>query len=265
MVVDVTRHSAFRLGKQFALSTLVCLLNFRCVTLRGDDRSRNGMNPDRLAYIPARTAILPCQRWPSTSSFESLRLTNASKEEISAICTAFDEFIIAGFESQPFMQGMTPRFVQKLLSQATPPVTINAGFATWQREAQDCTDCDTPLEFYTRSIAQRETWRMWLHQTSKATRDADAMLIPFLVYAYKDKVNNRGVVEARRVGGVLIILIDTSTGEVIWSQTRDAEVSNKKLQTDPGSNQLEVPTTDTLLSRLLTQDLWLEYPGRQSE
>jgi len=224
-----------------------------------------GIQADRLAYIPARVSILPCQRWPNAATYRSLRLSNFSKEEVAAICNAIDEFILAGFDQQPFMHGLTPKYVTRLLSLAVPPVTLEAGFETWKREAQDCSECKDSLNFYQRSIAERESWRLWLSQFSKASRDSDAIFIPFLLYAYKDKINDRGMIEARRVAGVSLMLIDTNNGNTIWSRSRDAEVSNKKLQTDPSSNQLESPGIDVLQSRLLTSDLWLDYPGRQAE
>src|SRR5438105_3830089 len=126
-----------------------------CLWSKVSLEGRYGIQDVKKAYIPARTAVAPCQKWPSFASFEELHLTNFSPEEQASLCNAFDEFVLNGFDSQPYMQGISPRLVTKLLAEASPPFSIESGFEHWKRQETDCVSCRDPLKYYQTSIEPR--------------------------------------------------------------------------------------------------------------
>ena len=224
--------------------------------------SIQGIQVDYGAYIPARISVSNAVIWPSFASFKALTLSNSSKEEYAALSGAVDEFVLAGFDNQPFMQGLSPKLVSKLTSEILPPINLVHGFESWRSRTTVCENCRDVISFYRESIALRSDWQIFLAEWSARTRQSDAILVPLIVSSFADVFNDRGIVQARRHAEVALFLIDTNTGKLIWARTRRVEVVNKKLQTDPNVKDLNQPGIDVLKSRLLTSDLWIDFPGR---
>ena len=228
-----------------------------------------GVQPAYAAYIPARTAILPCMSWPRSLTFPALKLSNASPEEVTALCQSFDEFVLRGFDQQPFMQGMTPKLVQRLVEQAQAQnpqfIPIHLAINNFWTMKSSCYFCRSIRDFYVQGgPSDSSEWRRWLQQFSDANRHADALLAPVLIHSYSDAINDRGLIIARRTASVGLLLISTLDGNLIWAREREAQAFREKLQTDPAASSLTSPPLEALKERLLTQDLWLNFPGRKN-
>ncbi len=219
-----------------------------------------GIQSEFGAYIPARISVAECQSWPTFASFKNLALSNSTKEENAALAQAVDEFVLSGFDNQPFMQGLSPKLISKLTSEIQPAIILSNGFENWRPRREVCGNCSDVLSYYRESIVNNAPWRVFLGEWSMRTRHSDAVFIPFIVSFYSNTINDRGVIKAFRTAEIAFFLIDTDTGKLIWGRTRRAEVSNKKLQSDP--KDISLPGIDVLKSRLLTSDLWIDFPGR---
>ena len=88
-------------------------------------------------------------------------------------------------------------------------------------------------------------------------------MIPFLLSANTRLEDDRGVWQSIRSGALAILLIDTNDGSLIWSGGRESDVIYKALVNSTNKSEMKEPPLDDLKRRLLTDALWLEFPGRQ--
>jgi hypothetical protein len=241
------------------LSLLSVLSAIGCAT--PDATDRYGVQTNFASLIPARISVLPCRSWPSTSRFVGQPLSNTSNEEFSKICTGFDEFVIDGFKNQPFMRGFSPKAVGKLLDTAKQTALLKEIDMLWRPANIDCSKCRSPMKFYTTAIADQQLWRMWLNQLSKATRNADAILLPFVSYHFTNREDDRGLDVAKRSIGIALLLIDTGTGKLIWSGGRESYAANIDVP-KTGAEQVQPPAIEAVLARIFVEDVWKEFPGR---
>lgn len=217
------------------------------------------MQAEQLARIPARIAVLPCRLWPEGSRFAGQKELKLSAEAISKLCQQLDPFILRGFEGQPYMRGLSPRVLQKLLDQNTQSQYLAGLDELWFRPGIACSHCKHPASYYREVIAPRQEWRTWLVKLAKYTSQSDAILLPLIVGAGQGEINDRGLAFGYRQAEIALLLIDTNNGELIWIGGRDAEIRLPKLE----SQDLVLPSEEDLWSRLLVPDIWMEFPGRQ--
>lgn len=260
---DCSYRSAFLVFAAAVLSAVGC-------TPPLPDEVPFGVSPTKAGYIPARIALVSCMSWPERSSrMKSQAFTTANVEDTGKLCAEFDQFVAAGFDNQPFMKGYSPKFVERLYGAAGMTPQLNLAIAQqWQAKIGDCATCATPAAFYNASIAPRKQWTVWLSEFSKSTATkettgADALLLPIIVHYSVANENDRGLVVARRSAFVSMLLIDISSGELIWSGGREADVVSKAYAEDPRAKTLQPPDQEELKRRLFTDALWLGFPGRQ--
>ncbi len=223
-----------------------------------------GIQDGHLGYVPARIAIVPCRVWPAGARFESLPLSSAKDLEMAALCTAFDAQVVAAFEGQPYMKGFSPKFVATRLTEAGRAGALAEIETLWRHGTNDCMSCSSAPAFYTKSITPRTDWVAWLASFSTAVRNADAILMPFVMYAYEKTYNDRGLVVAERAAGLSLLLVDTGTAELLWAGGRQAVVPAKRLEsTSPPKEPLVPPPWEVLHERVFAEDLWRDFPGRQ--
>ncbi len=239
---------------------LIALTGVACAAPRSTIQM--GMQPEYTTHVPARTAVLPCQRWPEQSRYAGLPLSNAEAEEFALLCSRIDEFILNGFKDQPYMRGFSPKAVAKLLQQAGQEGLVAKLPSLWQHQADSCGTCTNAAAYYRASIAARTPWRSWLGEFSAAARNADALLLPFVTYAYSDTINDRGLLVARRVLSMTILLIDTNNGDLIWAGGRSTQATNQRLMAAASTAAPAPPTWESACDRLLTEDIWRQFPGR---
>lgn len=235
-----------------------------CTTIYPED-SPFGVSPTKAGYIPARMALSSCMTWPERASrMRGQPLSTASAEEMQKLCSEFDQFVAGGFENQPFMNGLSPKYTEQMYRSATGNATLRQSITKeWQAKPDDCAPCRNVPAFFNASIAPRKDWGVWLSKFSSATKGTDALLIPMVVYYSTTKEDERGLLVARRSALATLLLVDTSTGELIWSGGREAEVVSKSFAEDPASKTLAPPGPEELYRRLFTDALWLGFPGRQ--
>lgn len=250
----------------FPVTRLIMLALIFVSCVRGQQQDdKFGITPTRKGFVPARIALVQCMTWPASATrVKNMPLTNRPREELTALCEDFDKYVSDGFDNQPFMKGLSPRFVEKLYTTAglTPPVP-EALANEWKAAAGDCQNCTSLPALYSSSIRPRKSWQIWLANFSKATKGADALMVPLLMSANTRIEDDRGVLKSIRSGAIAILLIDTNDGSIIWSGGREADVVYKALVNSTSRSEMKEPPLEDLKRRLLTEAIWLEFPGRQ--
>ncbi len=223
----------------------------------------NGVASEHAGYVPARIAVINCQMWPSGARYKKQPLTNVPEGDLAPLCAKLDEFVLSGFKDQPYMRGYSPAWVEKFLEQANAAGLSKELPKLWAHQKSDCKDCMSAASFYKNSIEARTDWRLWLSKFSDSVRHADAVLMPFITYAYDSEYTDRGLVVAKRAVGVSILLVDTNAGYLLWSSARDAYSSSQKLFASNVDSKPALPGWDEVYQRSFVEDLWAEFPGRQ--
>ena len=220
-----------------------------------------GLQLNHSSFVPARVAVLHCQEWPNGARYKTLPLTNFSKDDVQQICKKFDDFVINGYDGQPYMRGISQKGVKRRLDKKLGEEFLQKVSSLWQHLETDCQNCTNPAQFYTLSIAERQQWRQWLVELSKNAKSADAVLLPMVTYGYNRTVNDRGVMVQEKGAGLTMLLIDTNNGYLLWAGGREAVSSNQSFHDN--NAPLEPPTDKSLYQRLFTDDIWKDFPGRQ--
>jgi hypothetical protein len=232
-----------------------------CVT--GQPAATYGVQPDSLGYVPAAIAILPCRPWPPGARFLELPLSSAKDQEIEALCAGLDAFVVKGFTDQPYMRGYSPKAVLRDLEKAGKSALLQSLSDTWRHNETSCLDCPSAPAYYQASLARRPEWQAWLTQLSESVRNVDAVLLPFVTFAYDKRYEDRGVDVAERAAGVTLLLVDTGRGQLIWAGGREASAPAKRLGRAGQAEALASPPWSQVTERLFTEDVWRDFPGRQ--
>lgn len=235
-----------------------------CATTKIFDE-KYGIDAKRIGYVPARIALLNCMVWPtSATKIEDLAPSNRPTDETTSLCEEFDKYVADGFDNQPFMKGLSPRLVEKMYTNAGLLPEIFTSISTeWAAKDSDCQNCRTLPSMYKISIKPRRSWQIWLSKLSSATKGADAVMIPLILSTNTRLENDRGMQLSIRSGAIGILLIDTNDGSLIWSGGRQAEVIYRAFANSVSAKSLREPPLDDLKRRLLTDAIWIDFPGRQ--
>lgn len=220
-----------------------------------------GIQDQAVAFIPARIAVLPCKVWPRGLNYKGLPLSNIASEKIQDLCTKTDSFIIDGFTDQPYMRGISPSIVSQLLEKNEKPELLDEMSQTLLSES-GCSDCNSPITYYKKAISDQKDWRIWLNSFSRAVANSDAVLLPFVIFSYEGRTNDRGIETSYRQAGLLLFLIDTNSGKLVWAGGRQAEIKNQGEPYD--SKKPDIPSWQALEQRLFVSDIWQDFPGRQN-
>jgi hypothetical protein len=238
---------------------LLLLAHFGCTTT--SDKAKSGIQTGYAGFVPARIGVFDCMMWPQAAAFQKLPESNLPKEQINKICSSLNDYVIAGFEDQPFMHGISPKIVNQLLEAKGGKIAARIEKA-WARNAGDCDKCENPIDYYRTSIQKRPDWILLLTELSDTLAHADAILIPMISYARSSQYVDRGLDVAEIRAGTALLLINTSNGDLIWASQRESLADTKRLVSDKISGK-EPPSLEVLLSRLLTDEMWREFPGKQ--
>ncbi|NRA63604.1 MAG: hypothetical protein HRU19_03930 [Pseudobacteriovorax sp.] len=241
-------------------AVMFCCVLISCTTT---PKGKYGIQPGQLAFIPSRIAVLACRPWPKSSPFKLNPKTLISNDEMNSLCQAVDKFIIDGFRNQPYMRGLSPKVVDALLEKANLQGHNEKIPSLWHQNEDSCIYCTDPMSYYTESISKRETWVLWLNEFSGKVYRADAILLPMITYAHHGVINDRGLEKAYYRAGIVLLLIDTANGQLIWAGGRDAVVQKRKLISEL-SEPIIKPSQDDVIDRLLLNDIWQGFPGRQN-
>ena len=224
-----------------------------------------GINPMRTGFVPARIALAPCIAWPDRSTkILGLPFINRPANETAELCQELSKYMAEGFDNQPFMKGISQKLTEKLFGANSQILSLADSIGQeWVSQSKDCQTCGTLPSFYNSSIKPRPTWQIWLNNFAATTKGSDAILIPMVLSLNTRDGDDRGILESIRSGAVAMLLIDTNDGSLIWSGGREAEVINKALANTTTRTQMKSPPALDLQRRLVTDALWLEFPGRQ--
>lgn len=226
------------------------------------DRLPSGISSEYSGYVPARIAVLQCQQWPEGAQFGSRILSRSSSEDLARLCKKYDEFVLQGFKDQPYMRGFSPSSVQKILDDAGESTILQSLPAIWSKSPTKCMNCENPQSVYFQTIKDLKDWREWLRHFSSKTRFADAVLLPFLVTAYETQNIDRGAYVHTRGAMISLLLVDTTSGVLLWSGMRHA-TADQQIFADAGGGFPPSPDWGIVEDRLFTEDVWKDFPGRQ--
>lgn len=222
-----------------------------------------GVQANHLAHIPARIAVTPCRKWPQGALYAGQKKIEVSDTEVAALCTHFDAYVLQGFDGQPYMRGLSPSVVSKLLARTPQGAQLEQLEELWFRPSQVCEGCRNPTSYYKEVVASRVDWRQWLSSISRETTSSDAILIPFLSEAQGDVINDRGIFYASRHAEIVMILIDTNNGELIWSGGKKADIRIPLENKPEDEKTVQLPSWEELKKRIFVPEIWSEFPGRQ--
>ena len=232
---------------------LILMGSNSCVTK--DSSLSEGTQPSFLGYVPTRIVVFPCRTWPKHAQIAALPAANISNKILTETCSAFDSKVLQAFENQPYMNGISPKALQKVLTDH--PTKLSDIDQLWERDATTCLDCTDPGAFYRRSIAARIPWRTWLQQIADRTKDGDAILMPFIISMQQNQFTDRGIPMMRHSGTVALLLIDSRNGDLIWFRSRTAILDQLAQSITAAHNPW-----DLLRQRLWIPYLWDGFPGR---
>lgn len=227
--------------------------------------TRFGVQPEQLAHIPALSAIVPCRLWPQTAGFPKLTATELPPAETATVCAAFDKFILDGFSDQPYMRGLSPNVVQQLLKKKgrEAEAMLSDLEKPWGI-TKPCSTCENVAAYYSKEVGPNVAWRQWLNAFSRATADADSVLIPFITEAKMGVINDRGLFYAVRSASVALLLVDSNNGDLIWAGGNQAESRIPLKERPADEKSVQLPPWDDVFKRLFQNEIWLDFPGRQN-
>lgn len=223
--------------------------------------SIQGVQEGFIGFVPARTAVASCMIWPRHLNFKNLGPINASSEDIEDICQRVDKFVLESFRNQPYVKGYSPKAVAKLLAKQTPTYSFSGLEAHWKNKEKACESCPNVSSYYLEVVREIREWKLWLGEVSARVKNCDALLVPVLHHAFERARLDRGVRMTERGLGLTVLLISTNDAGLIWSRSRNA-LANHKFVAKQGDQESKLPKWDSAISRLLSQSLWLDYPGR---
>ncbi len=229
-----------------------------CVSLEDPDNIL-GLGQEYQSFVPARMGVLACQGWPERAKYDGILPTNANATDFSTICETYDRFILKSFTNQPLVKGFTPKLVRQYLEKSARPTLLQEFSGFWQ--TNENRTYQSPLVVYRHSVYQDNGWLKWLHDFSKATNYADAVLLPFVLHANEARVNDRGILLSTRSLKIALLLIDSNNGKIIWSGEEGSEYSNKEFSDYHASNYPEFPDWQLLFERVFSDRLWFKFPG----
>jgi hypothetical protein len=265
MLNSENRSHPSALGRLVRRGSLVGLLLScvaGCVTT-GTEEPSYGVQSGHEGFVPARIAIMPCQKWPVGTQLKQRANVNVASDPIPEICERFDREVLAGFERQPYMKGFSPKFVRKALESSSQKDALLALPKLWTLGGAGCTEAHTPVACYSRSVSQVPAWNAWLATVSNATRHADAVLLPLVTEAREEHLNIRGLDMAERSLSLELFLVSTNRGELLWAGGRTVRDSTKRLAGEKPLESLTYPAWDQILSLVFNATLWRDFPGRQ--
>ncbi|MBC7660727.1 MAG: hypothetical protein H7249_13610 [Chitinophagaceae bacterium] len=239
---------------------LVFLLAEGCVT---PAPAQYGVQKDQLAHIPARIAVLPCRKWPQGALYATQKKLEITDAEVGNLCTNLDKYVLSGFDGQPYMRGISPVVVKKLLERNPKGSQLDQLESLWFRPSQVCEACRNPTSYYKGVVSSRTDWREWLSGVSREATSADAVLLPFVSEAQGDVIDDRGLYYAVRSAQLVLLLIDTNNGELIWAGTKKGEIRLPLSSKPSDPKAVVLPTWEELEKRILVPEIWAEFPGRQ--
>ncbi len=161
------------------------------------------------------------------------------------------------------MKGFSPNFVQKAFATAGKPDRMSTLTPLLDRTPSDCMECEDIASFYRKSIATRTDLQLWLAETSRMTKNRDAVLLPTILYAWERRYNDRGVLVLERSASAALLLISTANGELIWAQSRAAVVPVRVLESSLNNQTPTPPEWSTVSGQIFTEHIWADFPGRQ--
>lgn len=216
------------------------------------------------SYAAARIAVLKCHIWPKTATLQGVGMLNAGVTIMEQLCDTFNKELLRSFKGQPFVKGKSPRTVERLLLERNKKELLNTIFSEWDTP-RDCEVCEDPVQYYKYHLATKKAWIKFTNEVSVGTGYSDAILLPLVLNANENLVNERGLIRAKRQAKVIALLLDAETGELKWAGTKTASASNSEFNNDIGDKKLLFPDWDIVYQRLFSNTLWIEFPGRQEQ
>jgi hypothetical protein len=203
------------------------------------------------AYVPARIALAPCHLWPAAG--EAWVGTN-----LDELCRRGDQAVAAGFDQQPYLQGLSPALVEQLFVAEQQADWLKRSTKIWSEALIGCPEQSPgPLQ-YQRCVANKSTWQVFLSSLGTITRNSDALLLPLVITSFEKRWNDRGITNAQRSASLELLLVATHSGELLWSGKGEGTVTSKQASGDGA-----YPSWERVYEHLFSPVLWKDFPGRK--
>lgn len=236
---------------------------------------------------------------PATDSSRNRRYVTqavAQPDIAETLCQELDGFVRRSFEGQPYTKGYSPKAVVTRLQQRNqlklgldlcqllstrcrlevfldPSVpqpsndqlkgtqNLQARQASSQSRAQHTSQHPDDHLRLLPGLRDNPRWVSTLNAMSLQTKYSDTLLLPFVLYATsKPSFVGPTAVLARRAA-VSIWLVDTNTGELIWSGYRSSQINDLKTD-DALSPEQRGKLWRKHYGQLFHEALWQDFPGR---
>jgi len=217
-----------------------------------------GRQPFYDAYAPGIITVLPCQEWLNKGNpIKIFGETNTDLSVREVLCHYFDQFIFNSFKHQPFLQGFSPKFVFKQLGRKEQFSHMGDIFSSWPTYCRK--NCHSFYVYYqTASLANNPIWLHWLNKTSRLLFYSDALLLPIVTDIAEQIDNDKTSSRKLRRVRIILLLIDTNNGQLIWLQDQTRTVSHQTLL----SEKIFFPNWESLEKLLFQEALWADFPAR---
>lgn len=228
------------------------LLPLACATTKVPPNPK-GVQDGYQSFVPAKIVVLKCQNWiPFFDNHEQNSL-------LPELCPSIDSAIIQGFTNQPYMNGFTPKLVQQMLKKSDLDTHLDDLTAFWKRPVTTSPSSEGLLESYRNFTLPNPKWLVWLHQLSQATGYSDGLLLPLIVWVEESQDTVQGLLTFQRTLKLGLLLLDTNNGNVIWYGERASTLSQISVNGKESTTFVPWPK---LLENSLTEELWMNFPGR---
>lgn len=241
---------------------LSSLLLFGCQTTHlqtGTQSGYSAVNPASIIAVPVLTLANPAK---TTSSID---LATISSEQI---IPQIEKKVISSFEGQPNINGYPFSVVTKATATEKPNIidelnkTMHAvANRFYSRDIKErllitsqCFGRSNFIEFYSYCLANETRWLASLNALSARVLNSDSAL--FIVI---DDLNTQVRKDQYEItASVVVLLIDTNNGKLIWANEKAVTKSNLQ-------NPKTLPSWSALIDEIFTKDFWNEFPGRIHE
>ncbi len=219
----------------------------------GPEAQIYGVHQGYEAFVPARTAIAASQAWPRLN-------TNKANANLGELCQRFDQEVAAGFDQQPYLQGLAPSLVTQLFTSKEQGDWQSHMHNLWLRAIHGCSEQSPGPRQYRNCIAPLPEWQIFLAKFAGLIRNSDTLLLPLVLAYGEEQEDRRGIFSAKRYADLELLLIATNNGELLWSGKGTGAVSVKQA----GINQEypAYPPWERLYEHLFSPLLWRDFPGR---
>jgi hypothetical protein len=188
--------------------------------------------------------------------------------ESSPFLADLETSVLGAFQNQPRVNGVSFNAVRKQLVNNNNffdfflrTLTQTSQFLNFGSEAErrtfssSCLNSKDMLDFYEHCIAPQKQWQTKLNQLSAKVFLADAALFVLVQKLEKQKESAIRNKDYRSALGLSLLLVDTNSGELLWGKEQVIEKNQEG----------QFPDLSMLAKDILSEEFWINFPGRDTK